>query len=343
MKTLLKSVLPHGKTFQLIGINIVIFLIFATLVPSRFPTISNFRSMGFQLSEVGFFTLAIALAMLTGGINLSVVAAGNLSATLIGFYLLKYVSQTASWVEVAPYFLVSVVIAVLIGIVCGCLNGFLVAYLKIPPILATLGSQNVFNGICMVLTGGTGVYGQFPASFTFIGSGIIFGFVPFPMFLFIIALVVFFVIIHRTPHGFKTQSFGSNNRVSFFSGINNVKTVFITYVLSTLIGALTGILVLARTSTAKYDYGVAFVLQALLVSNLAGIAGGKGNILNILLSMFAIQMVDSGFNYLRINSYVRAATYGILLIFSIVLEHSIRQYRQRKEVKRATLAANAAN
>jgi simple sugar transport system permease protein len=193
----------------------------------------------------------------------------------------------------------------------------------------------------MVLTAGVGVFGQFPAAITFVGSGIIFGFVPFPMFLFLVILAVFYALIHHTPYGFKTQWFGSNNKASFFSGVNNVKTVFITYMLSSVLGALAGILILARTSTAKYDYGVTFVLQALLVSNLAGIGGGKGNILNVLLSIFAIQMLDSGFNFLRISSFVRASTYGLLLIISIVLEYSIRQYRLRKEVKRAAIAANA--
>jgi len=189
----------------------------------------------------------------------------------------------------------------------------------------------------MVLTAGSGVYGQFPPAITYIGSGLIFGFVPFPLFLFFIGLILFYFIIHRTPHGFKTQWFGSNNKVSFYSGINNVKTVFITYMYSSILGALTGILILARTNTAKYDYGVTFILQALLVANLAGIGGGRGNILNILLSVFAIQMVDSGFNFLRISSFVRASTYGILLILSIVVEYSIRHYRQKKQTQQAAI------
>jgi simple sugar transport system permease protein len=298
--------------------------------------------MGFQFPEFGFFTLAIALAMLTGGINLSVVAIGNLVATVTGLFLLSHVPAETSGAAVAPYIILCVVIAVLIGIACGCLNGFLVAYLKIPPILATLGTQNLFTGICMVLTAGSGVYGQFPRAITYIGRGTIFGFFPLPLFLFLVTLAVFYIIIHRTPYGFKTQWFGSNDKVSFFSGINNVKTVFITYVYSSVLGALTGILILARTNTAKYDYGVTYVLQALLVSNLAGIAGGKGNILNILLSVFAIQMVDSGFNFLRISSFVRSSTYGILLIISIALEYSIRHYRQKKEIKRAAITAGTA-
>jgi ribose/xylose/arabinose/galactoside ABC-type transport system permease subunit len=84
------------------------------------------------------------------------------------------------------------------------------------------------------------------------------------------------------------------------------------------------------------------VLQALLISNLAGIRGGKGNILNILLAIFAIQMVDSGFNFLRISTFVRASTYGILLILSVALEYTIRHYRLRKMAKKAEMTASVA-
>ena len=337
----LKGIKQNYTSAQLLGFNLVIFLIFTFLRPERFPTFSNFKSMGFQFPEFGFFTLALALTMLTGGIDLSVVAIGNLVATLVGLFLLKSVPATATGAAVAPYIILCVVIAVLVGIACGFLNGILVANFKIPPILVTLGTQNLFTGICMVLTAGSGVFGEFPSAVTYIGSGLIFGVVPFPLFLFLVALILFYFIIHRTPFGFKMQWFGANKKVSFFSGINNVKTEFLTYMYSAVLSALTGILILARTNTAKYDYGVSFILQALLVSNLAGIDGGKGNILNILLSVFAIQMVDSGFNFLRISSFVRSSTYGILLILSIVVEYSIRHYRQKKEARRAEMAAGA--
>ena len=338
---LLKGVKLHGTTFQLIAINLVIFMIFASLVPARFPTFSNLRSMGFQFPEFGFFTLGIALAMLTGGIDLSIVAVGNMVATISGIILLKYVAPDAPASVVIPYIILCVFLAIMIGIACGCLNGALVAKFGIFPILATLGTQNLFAGISMVLTGGKGVFGQFPPAITFIGSGAVFGIIPMPLLLFLIALGMFYFIVHRTPYGFKTQWFGSNNKATFFSGINNVKTLFITHIYSSILGALTGILILARTNTAKYDYGVTYVLQALLVSNLAGIGGGKGNILNILLSIFAIQMVDSGFNFLRISSFVRTSTYGALLIISVALDYSIRNYRLKKQAKEAELAANA--
>ena len=107
--------------------------------------------------------------------------------------------------------------------------------------------------------------------------------------------------------------------------------------LASLIGALAGILILARTNSAKYDYGTSYVLQAMLASVLAGVSplGGRGYIPNILLSVLSIQMLDSGFNFLRVSSFVRSSTYGILLILSIAAEYLRESLKRRRDVRRA--------
>lgn len=327
----------NGDTKQLLCINLIIFAFFSILRPTRFPTALNFESMCFQFPEPGLFTLGIGITMLTAGADLSIVAVANLVATVNGILLLQVMPADAAPMTVGLFIGLCFLVAVVIGLLCGCLNGFLVAKLGIFPILATLGTQNLFTGISTVLTKGQGVFGTFPDALIFMGSGKLFGFIPMPLLLFLIILAIITVIIHYTPHGLKTQWFGSNRRASFYCGINNVRTVFTTYVIASLIGAITGILILARTNSAKYDYGTSYVLQAMLASVLAGISplGGKGYILNILLSVFSIQMLDSGFNFLRVSSFVRSSTYGLLLIISVAVEYFNVQLKKSKDVKKA--------
>jgi len=337
MKTLVNKLNGiSNSTKQLLGINLVIFLIFSILRPERFLSFSNLESMSFQFPEAGFLTLGIAITMITAGADLSIVAVANLVATINGIILLNKMPEGLSDAQQIPYIIGCFVVALLIGIICGSLNGFLVAKLGIFPILATLGTQNLYTGISMVLTKGQGVFGTFPDSLVFLGSGKLFGIFPMPFVLFLIALFIVFMIIHKTAHGYKTQWFGSNRKANHYNGINNVAVVFKTYIVASLLGAFAGILILARTNSAKYDYGTTYVLQAMLASVLAGISplGGKGNILNILLSVFAIQMLDSGFNFLRISSFVRSSTYGLLLITSVALEYFIHRYKQKKEIKK---------
>ena len=332
----------NGNTKQLLVICLIIFAVFSIMQPTRFPTLRNLESMCFQFPEPGLFTLGIGITMLTAGADLSIVAVGNLVATLCGMLLLQKMPQDAGSSVELMYVLLCVVIAVGVGLLCGCLNGLLVAKLGIFPILATLGTQNLFTGISSALTKGQGVFGTFPEALIYLGSGKLFGFIPMPLVIFLIALIVITVIIHYTPHGLKTQWFGSNRRASFYCGIDNVRTVFTTYVISSIIGALTGILILARTNTAKYDYGTSYVLRAMLASVLAGISplGGKGSIPNILLSVLSIQMLDSGFNFLRVSSFVRSSTYGILLIISIAVEYLREILKRRRDVRRAEQSLN---
>lgn len=327
----------NGNTMQLLCICLIIFAVFSFLKPSRFPTLRNLESMCFQFPEPGLFTLGIAITMLTAGADLSIVAVANLVATLCGMLLLQVMPQDASASTALMYVILCFAIAVAVGLLCGCLNGLLVAKLGIFPILATLGTQNLYTGISSALTKGQGVFGTFPDALIYLGSGKLFNFIPMPLVMFLIALVIVTVIIHYTPHGFKTQWFGSNRKASFYCGIDNVRTVFTTYVISSVIGAITGILILARTNTAKYDYGTSYVLQAMLASVLAGVSplGGKGYIPNILLSVLSIQMLDSGFNFLRVSSFVRSSTYGILLIISIAIEYLREILKRRKDIKRA--------
>ena len=332
----------NANTKQLVCICILIFAVFSVMMPTRFPTLRNLESMSFQFPEPGLFTLGIAITMLTAGADLSIVAAANLVATLCGMMLLNVMPQDASASTALLYVLLCFGIALVVGLLCGFLNGILVAKLGIFPILATLGTQNLYTGISSALTKGQGVFGIFPEALIYLGNGKLFGFLPMPLVLFLVVLIILTVVIHCTPHGLKTQWFGSNRRASFYCGIDNVRTVFTTYVISSLIGAVTGILILARTNTAKYDYGTSYVLQAMLASVLAGVSplGGKGYIPNILLSVLSIQMLDSGFNFLRVSSFVRSSTYGILLIISIAIEYLREVLKRRRDVRRAQAIAD---
>lgn len=329
----------NSNTMQLLCICAIIFVAFSILKPTRYPTLRNLESMCFQFPEPGLFTLGIAITMLTAGADLSIVAVGNLVATLCGMLFLNVMPAEVSGAVQAGFVALCFVIAMVVGLICGCLNGLLVAKLGIFPILATLGTQNLYTGISAALTKGQGVFGSFPDALVFLGSGKLFGFLPMPLLIFSIVLIIITIIIHYSPQGLKTQWFGSNRRASFYCGIDNVRTVFTTYVMSSLIGALAGILILARTNSAKYDYGTSYVMQAMLASVLAGVSplGGKGYIPNILLSALSIQMLDSGFNFMRITSFVRSSTYGILLIISIAIEYAREGLRRRRDIKRAAM------
>ena len=131
------------------------------MMPTRFPTLRNLESMSFQFPEPGLFTLGIAITCSPPAPDLSIVAAANLVATLCGMMLLNVMPQDASASTALLYVLLCFGIALVVGLLCGFLNGILVAKLGIFPILATLGTQNLYTGISSALTKGQGVFGTF--------------------------------------------------------------------------------------------------------------------------------------------------------------------------------------
>ena len=307
-----------------------LFLIFLTtlvlisvLAPSSFLTAASFRSMAVQMPELGFLSIAAAMVLISGGIDLSVTGVAILSGVLAAL-IMKAMGGT----EASPFVIIPAILAAVgIGCLCGFLNSVLVAGLGLAPMLATLGTSNLFTGLGIVLSKGSAVTG-FPEAFQKIGNGSILG-IPIPMILFVIAITGMAFLLKRTKYGFRLFMYGTNPTASFFSGINNTRVLITTYTISGFISSIAGILMVSRINTAKADYGSSYGLQALLIAVLGGIdpSGGNGRAIGLLLSIVTLQIISSGFNLMHINAFIKDLTWGLLLLIIMVWNYA----RQRKE------------
>jgi len=325
------------KSLQLAGISVVLLIAVISLRGELFLRPINLTFMMFQLVEPGLFALCIALAYLSRGIDLSIVSTANLVAILNGMMLRYHISPDGSNVGLLLFF--CVVIALAVGLTCGVINGTLISKLGISPILVTLGTQSAFMGISMGLTRGR-AEGNFPQALIDFGN-MRFGAVPLLTILFIIVFIIVCVIVHKTPYGLKLQWLGSNKKAAWFTGIDNARVTMITYTLSGLLAALAGLVIMARTNSARADYGLEYVFQALLICVLAGISplGGRGKVYNVLLSLVALQILSTGFNLMRISPMIRDSIFGFLLVFSLLLDFALEKYRNNKLNKQALTKA----
>jgi len=319
-----------STTLQLLAMCAIIFVIMSVLKPSLFLSVDNFQSIAFQLAEPGLFTIGMAVAMIAAGIDLSIVNTANLVSIINAFVVVKYLPKGADDGQIYAFIALCVLLSVVIGAVCGAINGFLIARLNILPILVTLGTMNLYMGLGVVISEGKGIFG-FPDQLLFIGTGSVFG-VPIPLIIFLLAFAALLVIIHKTPFGLKIMWYGTNAKAAYYTGINNAKVVFWAYIVSGVLGGIAGLIIMARTNSAKADYGATYVLETLLASVLGGVSpmGGRGNIFNVLLALIGLQFLNSGFNFMRISSFVRESTYGALLIVVILIGYIIEQKRQKK-------------
>lgn len=318
----LHKLMSQGNNIvQLTLITICTFALMCYLLPDTFFTVRNLKSMSFLFPELGILSFAMMLAMLTGGIDLSLVGIANLTSILVSFTLVKLVPKGAGPETAIPAIALGIAMALVIGAACGMLNGFIISRFKVPPILATLGSMQVFTGIAVVLTKGAAVVGL-PPLYSRIGNGAIGNF-SIPLILFLALLLVFNIMLKRSFFGIKLYLVGSNAKAAEFAGINVPRVLLSSYVMSGMLAALAGIVMSSRTNAAKADYGASYILQAILVAVLGGIspAGGSGNVMGILMAVLSLQFLSSGFNMLRFSNFTKEFVWGAFLLGIMIVNY----------------------
>lgn len=316
----------------LIAMTLVVIALMWALNGSDFLNIGNFQSMAYQMPELGVLSLAMMIAMLTSGINLSIIATANLSGIVMALILTSAVGQQATGAQAWLIVIAAIFAGLIVAGIVGLLNGFLIAYLDIPPILATLGSMIMINGFSLVLTGGYVISG-FSEQMLAIGNKAILG-IPVPFILFFTCVGVMSVILNKTPLGTRIYMIGSNPTACFFSGVNNRKVLMRTYLISGLFSGVAAMIMISRFNSAKADYGESYLLLTVLAAVLGGVsaAGGFGKVSGLVLSLFILQMISSGLNLMGVSNFLTLALWGIVLIAVMVIQFMIDHYQQKRRI-----------
>jgi simple sugar transport system permease protein len=322
----------HHLRFLLIA-NVLILIIATILSGGTFLDPYNFQSMATQLPEIGLLAIAIMITMISGngGIDLSVISIANLSVIVAAllcknFFPATDTDTTQSWLFSGLF----VIIALGVGTLCGVLNGLLVARASYAPILATLGTQLLFLGIATVLTGGPAIIIGGIEPLSQIGNGTILN-IPIPFLIFLSITTLFSLLLSRTRFGFRLYLTGSNAKAAHFAGIHTSSIALVTYTLAGLLAALSGIISSTRSASAKADFGVSYLLIAILIAVMGGVnpSGGYGKILGLVLAGIALQMLSSMLSFIGANDFLKDFMWGLLLLISIVLTGS-SLFRPRK-------------
>jgi simple sugar transport system permease protein len=319
---------------RLLVIAILIFIAFSIVLPDKFPTVRNLQSMAVQFPEYGILALAIMVTMITGGIDLSVVSTANLSAILVSMTLLRLSGGDSNAAPTTLAFVAAIVVALMVGSLCGIFNGFLVARIGIPPILATLGTLSLYQGFSYVISGGPAIL---TTQLEFLGGGAFLG-VPLPVIVFAVLAIIFGVVLGRTTFGCQVYMYGTNARAAKFSGIDSNSVLIRTYWLAGVTAAVAGIVFLARTNSAKADYGESFVLLTVLISILGGVSysGGFGTVSGVVLAVLCLQFLSTGLNMLTLalsgssgSQFFRQFAWGALLLLVMVANYYSEQRKIR--------------
>ena len=304
---------------------VIAFAFFAVQNPQVFLSPINLQNIMVASPEIGVLAVAMMLAMLTGGIDLSLVAIANLSAITMSMTFTAIAASDPALAEQSAPLLV--LLGAAVGLVCGAVNGILVSRVGITPILATLGSMQVFNGMAIVWTGGSVLYGS-PTALTAVGRSTVAG-VPMLFIIFVVVAAAVAVLVNRTPVGLKIQLQGANPVAARYSGVDSRSVLTRTYLLTGLLGGIAGVLFLTRNPTASADYGASYVLLVIVIAVLGGTNpnGGFATVAGVVLATLTLQIIASGFTAIRLSSFEYAIAQGVILIV-VMISDQVRWRRR---------------
>ncbi|MFA5468507.1 MAG: ABC transporter permease [Sphaerochaetaceae bacterium] len=312
-------------------VMIVAWMIFIALTRFRkFYNLVNFQTMASQFPEFGLMSLGVMLTMITGGIDLSVVGNANLTSILMAYLLIRLTDSAGT---IPPWAIPLVfALALFIGATLGVFNGLLVSKAHIPPILATLGSGELFTGICMALTKGNAV-SKFSRTYAMTINNRLFNLIPIQLIIFVLMAAVVWFLLTRTVFGTKIYMLGTSATAAHFSGLKSDTLLIKTYLLSGVAAALGGMIMLANYNSARADYGTVYTLQCVLIVVLGGVnpVGGKGRISGVVLAIVLLRMLETGLNrFPKISSYYISLIWGGVLILVMVMNFFTENKRIRR-------------
>ncbi len=335
---------------------LAVFAILAAAQPAKFLSRTNIQQMAFQMPEFGVLALGMMVAMLSGGIDLSITFTTNVAGIASALVLLSLSyggsvdfksllqgimaggavpPETAvpTGITMLAIVALSVLAALAVGALCGLLNGVLVSRVRIPPILATLGTMKLYEGISLVITRGSPLT-SFPKPFLFLGSGSLFH-IPFPMIVFVLCAAGVSLFLRKTPLGFSIYAVGENPIAARFSGLHNEGVLLQTYLVTGLLAGVAAVLMIARVDSVKVGYGNSYLLQAVLVVILGGVSdrGGKGSVAGVVFGILILRMIASGFNIIGFSNYFRNVIWGAMLVLVTIMSGAIPAIADRLKAK----------
>jgi rhamnose transport system substrate-binding protein len=305
---------PNGEWVLLLVLAGEI-LFFSAIAP-RFFTLANFFEITRFSVELGLLAVALTPVIVAGGIDLSVGSMMGLAAVTFG-------AAYHAWHLPVP---LAAACAVLVGCAGGALNAGLIAKLKLPALIVTLGTFSLFRGVAEGMTEGAVNYTGFPSGFLFLGQGYLGGVVPAQLPVFVVIVAAYVVMLHRSVIGRALYAIGFTAQGARYAAIPVARRVGLVYVLSGLMASIAAIIYVAHLGQARSDAGRGYELDAITAVVLGGtsVFGGRGTIWGTLLGLFALAVLQTGLHLAAWPSELTGVLTGVLLLATIAADRHMR-------------------
>jgi putative xylitol transport system permease protein len=304
-----------GEFLSRYGIVVAFFVlcVILTFANQYFLTRVNILNVLRQTSINGILAVGMTFVILTAGIDLSV---GSVLA-FCGIVSASFVAGLTPWTPA-----VAVVLGVLCGLVLGSVNGLLVAKLRVPPFVATLGMLSVARGLTFIYNDGMPVPNLSP-QYRFIGQGLVLG-IPVPVLVFVVVAVSAWFVLRFTTYGRYVYAVGGNERSAKTSGINTRRIIWSVYAVAGALAGLSAQVLTARTTSALPQAGVAYELDAIAAVVIGGtsLSGGIGGVTGTIFGALIIGVINNGLDLMGVSSYYQQVIKGTIIVLAVLLDSS---------------------
>jgi ribose transport system permease protein len=294
---------------------VIALFIFFSITAKNFFTVRSILSLALQTSAVTIMGIGVTFTIITAGIDLSIGSVIALTGTVA---VMAAMAGVPIWL--------SMIIGLLVGVVCGLLNGLMITRLKLPPFIATLGMMMVARGVALTITNANAW--PAPDGFGELGNGTILGTgpqfpgIPYPVIIMIAVALIFSFILTKMRIGRYTYAVGSNEEAARLSGIKVNQVKIIAYIISGLLAGLVGIILASRMVTSQPNSAVGYELNAIASAVIGGtsLMGGVGTVLGTVIGSFIIGILTVGLTMAGANYFMQQIVIGLVVIGAVTID-----------------------
>ncbi|MEG2623801.1 MAG: ABC transporter permease, partial [Clostridia bacterium] len=276
-----------------------------------FLKVDNIMTIALQTAITAITAYGMTFVIVSGAVDLSI--GSTIAFTGVIVALLLQVGVPA-WM--------AIIVTLLAGVLTGCINGFMVAKMKLPPFIATLGSQMALRGLAMIMTDAKPIYIQNVPDFKLLAQYRLFDIVPLPVIYTIVLGFVAAFLLRKTVIGRNVFAVGSNEEAARLSGIDNVKVRMFAYMFSGLMAAVAGIIMCSRVTSGQPSIATGYEANAIAAAVIGGASmrGGHGSIVGSVLGAFILGVLMNGLNLMNVSQNWQTFAIGIVVILAVWMD-----------------------
>lgn len=307
-KNKIKGIFKDQRFFLVLVIAVLVAVV--SCINPKFIRLNNIMTILQQISVLGILTMAMSMLLISGGMDMSVGNMMTLTAVITATSLKNGLSLG-----------VGILLSVVVAVICGFINGYIITKSKCMPMIVTLGTSQVFYGISLLITGGS--FLSFQGTLEFMRKITIFNTIPL-MVLVMIAVVGFmYILLNRTKFGRRIVAMGGNEKNAYLSGVKVNLYKILTYMIAGALVSIAGVVFAARMNSIAPTAGSGYELDALMASVIGGVTfeGGRGTVLGALLGYLLTGIISSALDILGVDAYWKITITGIIIVGAVVISN----------------------